>query len=83
MINGTGDGKLGYKKIEFCGEQASRDGLKYFWVDTCCISKKAYAEIQFAIHFMLRWYRNARRCYVYMSDVCSPLFDTTTAIHCG
>jgi len=28
--------KAGYKKIRFCGEQARRDGLQYFWVDTCC-----------------------------------------------
>jgi hypothetical protein len=26
----------GYKKFWFCGEQAVRDGLQYFWVDTCC-----------------------------------------------
>jgi hypothetical protein len=27
LINGTGKGKLGYKKIQFCGDQARRDGL--------------------------------------------------------
>ena len=26
-----------YNKIIFCGEQAARDGLQYFWVDACCI----------------------------------------------
>jgi hypothetical protein len=36
LMDGTGKDKIGYKKIQFCGEQASRDGLKYFWVDTCC-----------------------------------------------
>jgi hypothetical protein len=25
---------------------------------------------------MFRWYRNAARCYVYLSDVSSPAFDT-------
>jgi hypothetical protein len=30
QINGTGKGKLGYEKIQFCGEQARRDGLQYF-----------------------------------------------------
>jgi hypothetical protein len=29
--------KAGYDKIQFCGEQAKRDGLECFWVDTCCI----------------------------------------------
>ncbi|KAF2477242.1 uncharacterized protein BDR25DRAFT_309510 [Lindgomyces ingoldianus] len=28
--------KAGYDKINFCGQQAERDGLGYFWVDTCC-----------------------------------------------
>ena len=37
LKNGAGKGKSGYHKIRFCGEQARRDGLQYFWVDTCCI----------------------------------------------
>jgi hypothetical protein len=36
LTDGTGKGKPGYNKIRFCGEQARRDGLQYFWVDTCC-----------------------------------------------
>jgi hypothetical protein len=28
--------KVGYRKVVFCGEQAARDNLRYFWVDTCC-----------------------------------------------
>jgi hypothetical protein len=36
LIEGTGKSKPGYDKIRFCGEQARRDGLQYFWVDTCC-----------------------------------------------
>ena len=36
LQNGTGMKKAGYQKIRFCGEQARRDGLQYFWVDTCC-----------------------------------------------
>ena len=60
MINGTGKGKLGYEKIQFCGEQARQDGLQYFWVDTCCINKANYVELQYAINSMFRWYRNAK-----------------------
>ena len=37
LQDGNGRNKDGYKKIQFCGEQAAKDGLKYFWVDTCCI----------------------------------------------
>ncbi len=36
LIDGTGKSKIGYDKIRFCGKQAQRDGLEYFWVDTCC-----------------------------------------------
>src|SRR6266480_1507278 len=76
LINGTSKDKPGYEKIRFCGEQARQDGLQYFWVDTCCINKANYAELSQAINSMFRWYRNATRCYVYLSDVSSPLFDT-------
>ncbi|KAF2184984.1 hypothetical protein K469DRAFT_632672, partial [Zopfia rhizophila CBS 207.26] len=29
--------RAGYSKIQLCGEQAARDGLQHFRVDTCCI----------------------------------------------
>ena len=69
LTNGTGKEKLGYEKIRFCGEQARQDGLQYFWVDTCCINTAEDAEHSQAINSMFRWYRNATRCYVYLSDV--------------
>lgn len=64
--------KSGYEKIKFCAEQAGRHGLKFFWVDTCCIDKSDGIELQTAINSMFRWYRNAKRCYVYLSDVSVP-----------
>jgi len=76
LTNSTGKNKSGYEKIQFCGEQARRDGLQYFWVDTCCINKANHAELSLAINSMFRWYRNASRCYVYLSDVPSPPFGT-------
>jgi hypothetical protein len=69
LIDGTGKGKSGYKKIQFCGAQAAHDGLDYFWVDTCCINKLDPTELTTAINSMFRWYQNAERCYVYLSDV--------------
>jgi hypothetical protein len=70
----TGKDKSGYKKLQFCGEQAASDGLQHFWVDTCCINNANKAEHSLAIRSMFRWYRNAARCYVYLSDVpTSPL----------
>ncbi|KAH8747372.1 heterokaryon incompatibility protein-domain-containing protein [Hyaloscypha finlandica] len=76
LIDGTGKGKPGYKKIQFSGEQAKCDGLQYFWVDTCCINKSNNTELTEAINSMFRWYRSASRCYVYLSDVSSPVLDT-------
>jgi hypothetical protein len=69
LIEGTGKEKAGHKKIKFCAEQARRDGLQYFWVDTCCIDKSDQIEIQKSINSMFHWYKNATRCYVYLSDV--------------
>ncbi|KAL5371773.1 hypothetical protein DPSP01_014016 [Paraphaeosphaeria sporulosa] len=61
--------KRGYEKIRFCGRQAQQDSLRYFWVDTCCIDKTDKAELSHAIRSMFRWYQDATRCYVYLSDV--------------
>ncbi|KAF1992897.1 HET-domain-containing protein [Amniculicola lignicola CBS 123094] len=76
LTNGTGKDKLGYVKIRFCGEQAALDDLEYFWIDTCCINKANNAELSQAISFMFRWYRNAARCYVYLSDVSTTSFTS-------
>ncbi|KAH6615308.1 hypothetical protein C7974DRAFT_320174 [Boeremia exigua] len=62
-------GKRGYNKLRFCAQQAVRDGFRYFWVDTCCINKKNTLELQTAINSMFCWYRDAAKCYVYLSDV--------------
>jgi hypothetical protein len=75
LMNNTGRDKPGYKKILSCGEQARRDGLPYFWVDTCCINKADNTELSYAINSMFRWYRNATVCYVYLADTASPDFD--------
>jgi hypothetical protein len=87
IVKSGGKAKAGYKKIRLCGEQARQDGLEYFWIDTCCINKANKAEHSLAIRSMFRWYRNAARCYVYLSDVsapsladegdaCAPLWDS-------
>ncbi|KAF2194690.1 HET-domain-containing protein [Zopfia rhizophila CBS 207.26] len=69
LAEGTGKSKAGYTKIRFCGKQAANDGLQYSWVDTCCIDKSSSAELPEAINSMFRWYRDAAKCYVYLSDV--------------
>lgn len=72
LLNHSEKGKDGYRKLIFCGEQAAHDRLDYFWVDTCCIDKRNNTELTKAINSMFRWYRDAARCYVYMSDVSTP-----------
>jgi hypothetical protein len=76
LTDGTSKGKAGYGKIQFCGEQARRDGLRYFWVDTCCIDKSNAVELQEAINSMFRWYQHATKCYVYLPDVSRPRTDS-------
>jgi hypothetical protein len=76
LADGTSKSKAGYGKILFCGEQARRDGLQYFWVDTCCIDKSNSTELAEAINSMFRWYRDATRCYVYLPDVSRPRSDS-------
>jgi hypothetical protein len=76
LIKGTSKNKDGCGKIQFCGEQARRDGLQYFWVDTCCIDKSNSTELAEAINSMFRWYRDATKCYVYLPDVSRPPSDS-------
>ena len=69
LLEGRSKNKAGYGKIQFCGEQARRDGLQYFWVDTCCIDKSNSTELAEAINSMFHWYQRAAKCHVYLSDV--------------
>ena len=53
-----------------------RDGIHYFWVDTCCIDKANNSELAEAIISMFRWYRDAAKCYVFLSDVLRTTADS-------
>ncbi|KAI9652510.1 MAG: hypothetical protein M1821_008374, partial [Bathelium mastoideum] len=75
---GNSESKAGYQKVRFCVQQAAADGLRYFWVDTCCIDKRNNTELSKAITSMFRWYQRAARCYVYLSDV--PTQSSNTGI---
>ncbi|KAF2993053.1 hypothetical protein E8E14_000682 [Neopestalotiopsis sp. 37M] len=68
LWDGSAQKKKGYRKIEFCARQAATDGLTHFWIDTCCIDKSNSTELSEALNSMYRWYRDAAKCYVYMSD---------------
>jgi hypothetical protein len=80
FTEGSQKAKFGYRKIQFCAKQASCDGLHYIWIDTCCIDKSNNTELSEAINSMFLWYRNATKCYVYLSDVSiddSSRFDSS------
>jgi len=61
--------KLGYEKLRFCQKQVEKDGLRYFWIDTCCIQKSDSVELQKSLNSMFYWYKKATTCYVWLSDV--------------
>lgn len=61
--------KASYAKVQGAMAQAKADGLNYIWIDTCCIDKSSSAELQEAINSMFQWYKQAARCYAYLSDV--------------
>ena len=76
LMKGTGQDKIGYRKISFCAEQAIRDGIQYIWVDTCCIHKSTNnIELQHAINSIIRWYQNSEN-----GSFChwSALYDPVT-----
>jgi hypothetical protein len=77
LTQGLGHIKVGYEKLRFCGKQAEKDGLRYFWVDTCCIDKSSSAELSQAITSMFRWYAGAVKCYVYLGDVTTRNFESS------
>ncbi|KAK3988201.1 beta transducin, partial [Cladorrhinum sp. PSN332] len=59
----------GLEKIIKACAQALKDGLRYVWVDTCCIDKTSSAELSEAINSMFRWYEKSEVCYAYLADV--------------
>jgi len=61
--------KEGYRKIVVTCKLASKSGIGYVWVDTCCIDKSSSAELSEAINSMFSWYEQAEICYAYLSDV--------------
>ena len=61
--------KEGFKKINFCANQAKADGYSYFWIDTACIDKRSSAELSEAINSMYRWYERSSVCYALLIDV--------------
>lgn len=60
--------RSGYRKIVKSCQQAENDGLKWLWVDTCCIDKRSSSELSETLNSMFRWYENSNKCYAYLHD---------------
>jgi Heterokaryon incompatibility protein (HET) len=67
--------KKGLLKIRGAQEQARKEEIPYFWIDTCCIDKSSSAELSEAINSMYRWYSQAAVGYAYLSDVPNKPFE--------
>lgn len=61
--------KKGFAKIEATCRMAKQRGLRYAWVDTCCINKESSAELTEAINSMFAWYKKSTVCFAYLSDL--------------
>lgn len=65
----TAERKAGWPKIANAVRLTQDHGLKYLWIDTCCIDKTSSAELQEAINSMYRWYEDAFVCFAFLSDI--------------
>ncbi|KAK1752641.1 heterokaryon incompatibility protein-domain-containing protein [Echria macrotheca] len=60
--------KAGFSKIEKTCWLAKQEGIRYAWVDTCCIDKSSSAELSESINSMFAYYHNSTICYAYIFD---------------
>ena len=54
VLNGSGRDRSGFGKLDFCLNQAAKNGLQYCWVDTCCINSDDSVGLQNSIDSMFR-----------------------------
>ncbi|KAI0805662.1 hypothetical protein GGR55DRAFT_654499 [Xylaria sp. FL0064] len=56
-------------KIRGACDTARNQGIKWMWIDTCCINKDSATEESESINSMFKWYRGAKLCITYLADV--------------
>ncbi|KAF1970654.1 hypothetical protein BU23DRAFT_581971 [Bimuria novae-zelandiae CBS 107.79] len=59
----------GFYKIRQCCELVLAHGIKYAWVDTCCIDTTSSSELSEGINSLFKWYLKADVCYAYLEDL--------------
>lgn len=57
------------EKIRGACQTARAKGIRWMWIDTCCIDKSSTSELSESLNSMFRWYRDAKLCITYLSDV--------------
>ncbi|GAW20942.1 hypothetical protein ANO14919_104550 [Xylariales sp. No.14919] len=57
-----------FDKILGACDLAQKQGLKYIWIDTCCIDKSKSAELDESTNSMFLWYQRSHICYAYLED---------------
>ncbi|KAL6709793.1 hypothetical protein ACN47E_001222 [Coniothyrium glycines] len=56
-------------KIRGACDLARGQGIRWMWIDTCCINKSSTVEETESINSMFKWYRDAKVCITYLFDV--------------
>ncbi|KAI0448247.1 HET-domain-containing protein [Xylaria acuta] len=56
-------------KIRGAAATARNLGIKWIWIDSCCIDRANAVEKTESINSMFKWYRDAKVCITYLSDV--------------
>jgi hypothetical protein len=69
FLAGAHKHKPGWRKIKEACSIAQARGIDLVWIDTCCIDKRSSSELSAAINSMFEWYRGAKECYAFLSDV--------------
>lgn len=57
------------EKIRRSCALARGQGIKCMWINSCCINNTSTVEETASINSMFRWYRDAKVCITYLSDV--------------
>ena len=70
LLRETIDNKnAGASKIAYACAHARKAGLKWIWIDTCCIDKTNSTELSRSINSMFKWYEGAELCIAHLADV--------------
>lgn len=71
-LRSAGDWQIEWPQLEMIRGAcmtARRLGLQWMWIDNYCINKSSTTEESESINSMFRWYRDAKVCVTFFSDV--------------